>query len=620
MRETTMRRLPIRTPIVNAERRADGSILLEQAYPPAPSPRSIPHLFEDRAGAFPERVFVGRREAMPNGGWGDWRELTFGNARDQARSAAQWLLDRGITADASIMVLSGPSPEHAVMALAAQYAGVPVAALATAYSLLAEDFTKLRHAFQLCRPCVLFVEDDGFARALDALPLEGVEIVSIAPVRGRACTPYADVVATRATAVVDQALDGIGPDTVARFVFTSGSTGAPKAVIHTQRSLCAQIAARNALLDDLAAEDGAVRMSWMPWNHIGGIIQLQYAIQDAGPYYIDEGRPMPGQFGETLRNLREHVPREFVSVPILYGQLVEALEKDPELSQRFFETVAYFSYGSAALSTDIFERVQALAVKAIGARVPFCTKFGTTEVQAVTHSARPLDRPGEIGVPYPGARIKLAPYGDKLELRVKGDLVSPGYLGGPENNEGVFDDEGYARTGDAAIFVDPDDMTQGLLFDGRVSENFKLATGTWVSVGSVRVALIEALAPLIQDAVIAGHDRDFVAALAWPRRDVAARIAELPPETALADLVAHPAVRAYVAERLSRLNTRAHGSSMRVERLILLIDPPTGHEQAEKGYINQRGTLQRRSDVVSALYAEPERHDVIRAQTSAVPA
>ncbi|MGE5566112.1 MAG: feruloyl-CoA synthase [Parcubacteria group bacterium] len=614
-----IRPLPIKPPKMVVERRPDGTILLEQAWPTEPSCETLTELFETRARQFADRLFVAKRAALPGGEWGDWRKMTYGEALTQVRAAAQALIERALGPDASVMILSGPSPEHAVLALAAHYVCAPVTAVATAYSLLADDFAKLNHVFRLCRPKMVFVEGPAYARALDALPLDGVEVVSVDPIPGRATTSFAELVATRESEAVDVALSAVPPEAVARYVFTSGSTGAPKAVVHTHATLCAQIACRNALLADLADEDNSVRMSWMPWNHIGGIIHLYYAIQDGGAYYIDEGRPLPGQFAETLRNLREGIiPGEFSSVPILYGQLVEALEEDEDLRRRFFKAVRYCAYSSAALSKDIFERFQTLAEQTIGERMPFCTKYGTTEIQAVTHSGRPLEQPGEIGVPYPGCSIKLVPHGDKLEIRVKGDLVTPGYLGGEEVNAGIFDEDGFYKTGDAAAFIDPDRPELGLMFDGRVTENFKLSTGTWVSVGPLRIALIEALAPLIQDAVIAGHDRDAIAVMAWPKPEEAARLAGRPVATPVEELAAAEPVRRFVARRLAEHNARSHGSSLKVARMILLTEPPKGDEQAEKGYINQRGVLARRADIVQMLYAEPLPPEVIVADAPAL--
>jgi feruloyl-CoA synthase len=606
------RPLPIKPVKLACERRADGSIVLWQDYPVPPAAKSIAHLFQDRSALHPDRTFVAKRVPLPGGGWGDWRCLTYRDAHTQVRSLAQAFLNMGLGQDASVMVLSGPSPEHAVVALAAQFARAPVTAVTTAYSLLAKDFAKLKHVVRLCQPKLIFVDGGAeYALVLQALPLDGVKVISVSAVPGIATLSYDDLLAVNATNAIDRSLDLISSDTVARYIFTSGSTGTPKAVIHTQGTLTAQIACRNALLRDATEEHGSIRLSWMPWAHLGGAIHMNFTIEDGGTYYIDEGRPLPGQFAETLRNLREVVPAEFSAVPILYGQLAAALEVDPNLCRSFFRQVRYMSYASAALSDDIFQRIQALATRYAGAPIPFSTKYGTTEVQSVTHSGHPIERPGEIGIPYPGVLIKLAPHGEKLEIRVKGDQVTPGYLGGDEYNAGAFDEEGYYRTGDAAVLVNPDDPAEGLKFDGRVTENFKLATGTWVSVGNLRIALIEALAPLIQDAVIAGHDREYIAVMAWPNLEAIADIGGMDWRTPLEDLISAPKVRAFAARALAAHNARSQGTSLRVGRLILLSEPPVGDEIAEKGYINQRATLAQRGDLVTKLYAEPPADGVI---------
>jgi len=606
------RQLPIRKPRITCEARADGSFIIEQAYEMPTAWRSVPHLFQVRAVEFADRPFVAKRGALPGGGWGDWQTLTYGDALDKARRLAQAFIDLGAGPDAGVMVLSGPGLDHALVMMAAQMARAPYAPISPGYSLLDKSFTKLRHVFDLCAPKIIFVEDaEKFEPALAALPLDG-KVVVAGKASGTALA-IADLLKTEVTAAVDASIDQITPDTFAKVIFTSGSTGAPKGVIQTQRMLTAIIAQHDALYIAPETNEPEAHLTWMPWSHVGSNnIVFGDVINDGACLYIDEGKPIPGQFEETLRNLREIQPREFGSTPIFYSYMVAAMEADAGLRDHFFGRLRYLNYSTAGLSQDLFERLQALSVASTGQRIPIITKYGSTETQGVTIVSEPLDYTGPIGLPFPGITVKLAPVGDKLEVRAKGDTITPGYHKNPEATAKSFDEEGFYRTGDAARFVDPADPAKGLYFDGRVTENFKLATGTWVSVGSLRLELIENLSPILEDAVIAGENRDEICVMAWPRRAEAAEMAGLPREAPLAEICAAPAVVAHVREKLAAHNAAAGGSSKRVARLILLDKPPVGEEIADKGYINQRGVLRGRADVVERLYAADPDPAVIR--------
>lgn len=612
--ETAFRPLPIRAPKVTVTKRSDGSTIIEQAYPmPVPWP-SIPHLFEARATEFPQRDFIAKRAALPGGGWGDWVRISFGEGLAKARALAQAFLDRGLGPDASVMVISGPSIEHALIMQAAMMVRAPFTPISTGYSLLSTDYLKLRHVFDLCKPKLIFADDGAlYEKALASLPLEGVEIVTLTPPVTLKSTPLAALFATKPTEAVHRAMDAITPDTFAKTIFTSGSTGAPKGVIQTQRMLTAVIAQHDALYikdeEDAACES---YLSWIPWSHVGGSnILIGDAINDASTLYIDEGRPTPELFGETLRNLREISPREYGSTPIFFSHLATAMEADAGLRDHFFKRLRYITYSTAGLSQDLFDRLQALSVASTGQRIPIITKYGSTETQGVSIVSEALEQTGPIGLPFPGITVKLAPVGDKFEVRAIGDTITPGYLNNPEATAKAFDEDGFYCTGDAARFVDPTDPARGLLFDGRVTENFKMATGTWVSVGALRLALIEALAPLIEDCVIAGQNQDEICVLAWPRATAAKALAGLSTDAPLANALAHGDVRDHVRTSLVAHNARVRGASMRVARLLLMTEPPVGDEIAEKGYINQRATLARRAALVDRLYAKSPDADVI---------
>lgn len=599
------RPLPIRKPKIACERRPDGSFIIEQAYEMPTAWRSIPHLFQTRATEYADRSFVAKRETLTGGGWGDWQRLNYASALDGSRRLAQAFIDLGLGPDAGVMVLSGPSLNHALVMMAAQMARAPYAPISPGYSLLDKSFSKLRHVFDLCRPRLIYVENGAqFEAALAALPLEGVTVVTGSPALALHTTSLADLLKTEATADVDASIDQITPDTFAKVIFTSGSTGAPKGVIQTQRMLTAIIAQHDALYIAPEVNEPEAYLNWMPWSHVGSSnIVFGDVINDGACLYIDEGKPVAGQFDETLRNLREIQPREFGSSPIFYSYMVAAMEAEPALRDHFFSRLRYLNYSTAGLSQDLFDRLQALSVAATGQRIPIITKYGSTETQGVTIVSEPLDYTGPIGLPFPGITVKLAPVGDKLEVRAKGDTITPGYFKNPEATSKSFDEEGYYCTGDAARFVDPADPVKGLYFDGRVTENFKLATGTWVSVGTLRLELIENLSPLIEDCVIAGENRDDIRVMAWLRRADAAAMAGLPKDTPLAEIVAAPAVLGYLTDRLAAYNAAAGGSSKRVVRLMLLDRPASGDEIADKGYINQRGVLKSRADLVERLYA-----------------
>jgi feruloyl-CoA synthase len=409
-------------------------------------------------------------------------------------------------------------------------------------------------------------------------------------------------------------MDNIDHGTVAKYLFTSGSTGMPKGVIQTHGMMCAVIAAMEALRSEPAEPDEIPQtLEWMPWNHVSaGNIGFNSNLNAGGTVYLDAGKPLPGMFDETIRNLREISPSMFGSAPVAFGWLCEAMERDPVLRDKFFARLQYAGYGGATLSEDISERFQVLAIAATGYRIPFITMYGATETQGITVVHWPTERVGLIGLPLPGIELKLVPNGQKLEVRVKGPTVTPGYLGCADLTAAAFDPEGFYGLGDAAKFLDENDPEQGLVFDGRVTEDFKLDSGTWVSVGTLRAKAIAAASPLFQDCVIAGQDRPFIGLLAWINLAAATDIAG---EASLgpADLVSNGKVREFVRLKMSEHNRTSGGSSARIARVLLMLEPPSidGNEITDKGYINQRATLERRANSVAQLYSNPPAPEVI---------
>ena len=597
--------LPLKGPSVAVERRADGCVLLRSNHAPGPSPRSIAHLLQQRAAQHPDRPWMKQREP----GHGPWRQVTYGQALAAAESIAQWLLNQGLGSADSVLVLSANSIEHALLTLGCYTAGVPIAPISPATSLLSTDHARLRHCAAVVRPKVVFAQSgSAFARAFQTLREADPGLVFVtadgsADGTGDGAVPLADLLASAPTAAVAAARETLGPASVAKYLFTSGSTGMPKGVPQTFGMMSATIAGQEGLRAE-PADPGLVPQSleWMPWSHISaGNIGFNGVLWNGGTVHLCEGKPIPGQFETTIKNLSEVSPTVFGSAPIAFGMLADAMERDPDLRRSFFKNLRYMGYGGATLSNDVYARLQALAIAETGQRIPLTTMYGATETQGVTVTHWATERVGLVGLPVPGITIKLVPNGSKLEVRVKGPTVATGYHADPERTAAAFDEEGFYKLGDAARFLDDNDPAQGLVFDGRVTEDFKLDSGTWVSVGTLRPDLVAACSPSVLDAVVAGQDRPFAAALLWPS---AAGLQSLAADGRPGDTWTKLA--ALVADRLASFNAAAGGSSRRIARFVLLTEPASidAGEITDKGYVNQRATLERRAALVQALYAE----------------
>jgi feruloyl-CoA synthase len=605
--------LPMKAPAVSIERKPDGTVYISQRHPLGEMHQSIAHLLEERAEAHPERRLIGEREPLADGKTGDWRFITYGEANAAANAVAQALIDRGLGPDRPLMILSGNSIRHAVMMLGAMKARVPIAPVSVAYSVMSGDHGKLRHVFETAKPKMIFAEQGPvFARAIAALPLDGVEVVTAMPIADRATTSYDALLRTNAGPGVRASLAQIDHDTVAKYLFTSGSTGMPKGVIQTHGMMCAVVAAQEALRTDREEQtEPPESLEWMPWNHISaGNIGFNNNLNAGGTVRLDAGKPLPGLFDETIRNLRDVAPLAFGSAPIAFGWLADAMERDDALRDKFFSKLRYAGYGGATLSQDLYERFQALAISSTGHRIPLTTMYGATETQGVTVVHWITERVGLIGLPLPGITLKLVPNGTKREVRVKGPTVTPGYLNRPDLTQAAFDEEGFYSLGDAAKFIDEDAPELGLVFDGRVTEDFKLDSGTWVSTGTLRAQAVAAASPLVFDCVVCGQDKPYVALLAWPSLVAAKEIcgASTPDE-----IVRHPKIQEFVRARFAEHNKANPGTSTRVKRVLLMAEPPSvdGHEITDKGYVNQRATLERRKALVERLYAKAASDDVI---------
>ena len=598
---------------IAVERRPEGVIVLKSRIPLKAYEKHIPASLAKWAIEAPSRTWLAQRGGADR----QWRKLSYGEAKRTVDGLTQGLLGLKLEPGSPVAILSGNSIEHALMTMAAMQARFPAAPVSPAYSLMSQDHLKLKYLFDLIKPKVVMVQDGpAFEKALKALDLDGVTVIHVArPCEGVESIAFADLAATPVTGDVEASIAKITPDTVGKLLFTSGSTGMPKAVINTQQMMCANAAMMMQCRPRDPNAPLATYLDWMPWNHtMGGNALFNPVLTEGGTLYIDDGRPMPGLIDETLRNLREVSPTYYANVPAGYAALAAAMEKDDALCRSFFKNLGLMAYGGARLPDDLFDRMQALAVRATGERIVFYTGWGSTETAPTsTGTYWDTERVGLIGLPFPGVELKMVPVGDKYELRLRGVNVTPGYFGRPDLTEAAFDEEGFYCIGDAGVFVDPQDPVQGIIFAGRVVEDFKLTTGTFVHVGSLRTDAIAAATPVVQDALVAGQDRPFVGLLAWPNLHACRQIVGNPDAT-YEDVIKHPEVLACLKRGLEAHNKSTAGaSSMRVARAMLMIEPASidGNELTDKGYINQRAGLERRAALVQRLYADPPGGDVI---------
>ncbi|MFP6746758.1 MAG: feruloyl-CoA synthase [Alphaproteobacteria bacterium] len=585
-------------PRVEVSRREDGSIILSSPHPLSQGVRQLGVYLRHWAAAAPERAFLAERDEGASGR--GWRELTFGAARSQADAISQALLDRGLGPERPLMILSGNSLRHGVLTHGAMQVGIPVAPVSPAYSLMSQDFAKLRHIFELVRPATIFVEDRApFAKALDSLDLAGVEVLD-----GGA--GFEQLLAATPGDKVEAAFAATGPDSVAKYLFTSGSTGLLKGVINTQGMLCANMQQLRQIWPFLLISP-PVLLDWLPWNHtFGGNIVINNALANGGTLHIDGGKPAPGLIDITVDNIRRASPTLYYNVPAGFAALLPYLERDAALRECFFRRLGLIFYAGAALPQDLWQRLEAVSVQAVGRAVPMVSAWGSTETAPMATAVHwAIGQAGVIGLPVPGTEVKMVPNGGKMELRVRGPNVTPGYLKRPDLTAEAFDEERFYRIGDAGRFADDGAPVKGLVFDGRVAEDFKLTTGTWVNSGGLRLAALSAASPLLQDAVVAGHDRDYVTLLAWLNLG-GCRAFLGDDDLDLDGAIGSATVRQHVRDTLAAYNQANPGSSTRIARLLLLTEPPAidANEITDKAYINQRAVLESRGEEVRRLYAE----------------
>ncbi|MFH1793327.1 MAG: feruloyl-CoA synthase [Pseudomonadota bacterium] len=595
-------------------RREDGTILVSPRAALGDYPRSMTDSLVRWARERPDTVFLADR-----GPDGEWRRITYAQALAKARSLAQFLIDHGLSAERPLMVLSGNSMEHGLLALAAMMAGIPIAPVSPAYSLVSSDHQKLRYLVGLLTPGMVFVaEGQPYENALRAILAPDMTLLTARdPVSDLPTVMFECAAATVATSAVDAADAAVTPDTVSKFLFTSGSTGMPKAVINTQRMMtCNQVMITSALA--FLKDQPPVMVDWLPWNHTaGGNHNFGITLHNGGTLYIDDGAPTPAGILKTVRNLEEIAPTLYFNVPKGYEMLLDHFERNERLRKTFFSRLNLMQYAGAGLSQHVWDGLDRIAREATGERIMIITGYGATETAPFAFTTTwAVERAGEVGLPAPGLELKLVPNGDKMEVRLRGPNVTPGYWRQPDKTAECFDDEGYYMIGDALKFVDPQDVNRGLLFDGRVSEDFKLNTGTWVNLASVKGAIIRAFAPYVREAVLTGLDRNHIGAMLFLDVDAARKLA---PDLAVAlepDLADSPVLRALFQERLDALAKTATGSASFVARALILDTPPAidKGEITDKGSINQRAVMAARASLVEYLYAEPPPSHVLVAR------
>jgi feruloyl-CoA synthase len=598
---------------IAVERRPDGVIVLKSRIPLQAYEKHIPASLAKWAKEAPSRIWLAQRAGADR----QWRKLSYGEAKRTVDALTQALLNLGLEPGRPVAILSGNSIEHALITQAAMQARLPAAPVSPAYSLMSQDHVKLKYLFELIKPAAVMVQDGpAFEKALHAIDLAGVTVIHVArPCESIKSVAFADLATTPVTDDVRESIAKITPKTVGKLLFTSGSTGMPKAVINTQEMMCANAAMMMQVRPRDPNGPLATYLDWMPWNHtMGGNALFNPVLIEGGTLYIDDGRPTPGQFEETLRNLHEVSPTYYANVPAGYAALAAAMEKDDALCRSFFKNLGLMAYGGARLPDDLYDRMQALAVRATGQRIVFYTGWGSTETAPTsTGTYWDTERVGLIGLPFPGVELKMVPCGAKYEMRLRGVNVTPGYFGQPELTKAAFDEEGFYCIGDAGVFVDPDDPLQGIIFAGRVVEDFKLTTGTFVHVGSLRTDAIAAATPVVQDALVTGQDRPFIGLLAWPNLHACRQIIGN-PNASYEEVVKHPDVVAWLRRGLQAHNASTSGaSSLRIARAMLMVEPASidGNELTDKGYINQRAGLERRAALVEKLYADNPAEDVI---------
>jgi feruloyl-CoA synthase len=586
---------------VMVERRADGSLILRSPHSLGKCPPHIGEYLRRWAVDTPNATFLAERSGS------DWRRLSYAEALTMIECLGKALLDRNLSPDRPLMVLSENSIDLGLLTLAGMYVGVPVAPVSPAYSLQSNDFQKLKAIVKLVQPGLVYARSgDAYARALEAIASPSCEIVvSVGYGPGRTHSRFSSLLESIPDRSVERARSSIRPDHVAKILFTSGSTGDPKGVITTQRMICANAQSVSVCWPFLEDKPPVI-VDWLPWSHaFAANHNFNLILRNGGSLYIDDGKPMPGLIERTVENLRMVSPTLWLNSPRGFDMVLPFLERDKELADNLFKELDLIMYAGASLPQNVWERLEAAAVKSRGERVRIVSSWGATETTSTATSVYfTIERSGVVGIPAPGVEIKLSPIADKMELRVRGPVVTPGYWKRPDLTLTAFDDEGFYKIGDAGKLADPCDASKGIVFDGRVAEDFKLSSGTWVHCGQVRLGTINSCSPLVQDVVVLGSDREDLGLLLFLNL-LTCRAFLGDDNLTLTDAANHPRVQTHLRNGLARYNLANDANSTRITRAAIIPDAPSiDHgEITDKGYINQRAVGQRRTGLVERLYA-----------------
>ncbi|MEO4045921.1 feruloyl-CoA synthase [Pseudomonas sp. CAU 1711] len=605
------RQVAIGQPAVAIASGGNGEVHLRAEEPLGPYPQRLLERLLHWAELKPEATLVAQR-----GGDGQWQRIGYRQMLGNVRALAQALLGYGLSAERPLVILSGNDLQHLQLAFAAMYAGIPYCPVSPAYALLSQDLAKLRHIFEVLRPGLIFAADAAqFQRAIEALSPPATPLVfTRGDIPGRACRSFASLLQQDDCTQADLAFAATGPDSIAKFLFTSGSTKLPKAVPTTQRMLCANQQMLLQTLPEFAVEP-PVLVDWLPWNHtFGGSHNVGIVLYNGGSLYIDGGKPTPQGMAETLRNLKEISPTAYLTVPKGWEELVGALECDGALRDSFFARIKLLFFAAAGLSQSVWDRLDRVAEQHCGERIRMMAGLGMTEASpSCTFTTGPLAMAGYVGLPAPGCEVKLVPVEGKLEARFRGPHIMPGYWRSPQQTREAFDEEGFYRSGDALRFADPARPQLGLMFDGRIAEDFKLSTGVFVSVGPLRTRVILQGAPYVQDVVVTGPDRQRLGLLLFPYLPACRALAGLPEDASVDRVLAAVPMREWLASLLAELNRDATGLASRIAWLCPMSEAPSldAGEITDKGSLNQRAVLTRRAALIDALYADPDAYCVV---------
>ena len=593
---------------INIEKRADGTIILSSPIQLATPEKNIWNKFKQTCEEYPDTVWLGEREGL------NWRTVTYSVANKLVNSISQYLLNINLSQDKGLMILSGNSINHGLISIAGLCSGIPVAPISVAYSMMSGDFAKLKHCFNLVQPGLIYVEDGKiFENALGVLPLDDLTLVCAKnpiEINGKKMILFDEVTATAPDNNLNKVYKEVGPDHIAKYLFTSGSTGMPKGVINTQKMLCVNMQQAQQVRPQQLAQN--IIVDWLPWNHtMGGNHAFNGIFWNGGTLYIDGGKPVPALFKTTIENLKKISPSYYTSVPAGLAMLLEHLKSDLELRKVFFKNLLYIGYGGASLPPEIWYGLRDIA-KEMGKDIELVCGWGSTETAPLATSTYfKLDKPGNIGLPIPGLELKMIPIGNKMELRLRGPNVTPGYLKRDDLTKKAFDEEGFYLIGDAGRLVDPSDPSRGIDFDGRVVENFKLLTGTWVDVGSLRLAIVNSCAPYFQDGLVTGHDKNYIGFLAWPNIEACKNF--VGEDLELDELIKHPKLLNEIKNKMNEHNKAFPGSSTKVKKFLLMNKPPSfdDNEITDKGYVNQSSALTARANLVDKIYSKDEEEVII---------